>query len=109
MKTMTLDEFKAAVKAQGVPIEQVQFRCPKCGTAQCANDLIAAGAGDDLDDVEKYLAFSCVGRWNPDKGCNWTLGGLFQLHTLEVITPDGEHHPRFEPLSPESDHAESLR
>ena len=26
-----------------------------------------------------------------------TLGGLFKIHELEVVTPDGEHHPRFMP------------
>ena len=37
--------------------------------------------------------------------CNWTLGGLFTLHKLEVITEDGQKHPRFEVTS--SDHARS--
>lgn len=99
MQTMTLDEFHAALKAQGLPIEDVQFRCPRCKTPQSARDLIAAGAGADFDEVEKYLGYSCVGRFDPSQGCNWTLGGLFQLHELEVVTPDGAHHPRFMPLS----------
>jgi hypothetical protein len=77
---------------------------------QTGNDLIRAGAGKTFEDVEKYLGFSCVGRFTgaksprkePDgKPCNWTLGGLFSLHTLEVVTPDGEHHPRFEVATPE--------
>jgi hypothetical protein len=34
-------------------------------------------------------------------GCNWTLGGLFQMHALEVVTEDGERHPRFEVATPE--------
>ena len=110
MNTMTLEEFKAAVKAQGVPIEHVAMRCPRCGCLQTATDLIEAGAGADFDAVEKYLGFSCVGRFTgagsprrePDgKPCNWTLGGLFRLHTFEVVTPDGEHHPRFELGTPE--------
>lgn len=112
MKTLTLEEFKATVKVQGVPIEHVAFRCPMCATVQSASDLIAAGAGPDFDAVEKYLGFSCVGRFtgagspppggdSGGKGCNWTLGGLFRLHTVEVITPDGEHHPRFELVSPD--------
>jgi hypothetical protein len=84
--------------------------CPRCGTVQSARDLIAAGAGADFDAVSKYLGFSCVGRFTgagsprktPDgKPCNWTLGGLFALHKLEVVTPDGKRHPRFELASPE--------
>lgn len=33
------------------------------------------------------------------RGCDWTLGGLFKLHELEVETPDGEVHPRFQVAS----------
>lgn len=110
MKTMTMDEFKAAVLAQGVPHEHIAVVCPMCGTIQSGADLIAAGAGADFDAVEKYLGFSCVGRFTgaegprkkPDgKPCNWTLGGLFSLHKLEVVTPDGNRHPRFELVSPD--------
>ncbi|WP_312903576.1 ASCH domain-containing protein [Stutzerimonas nitrititolerans] len=108
MKTMTLDEFRDALKAQGVPRDHFAFRCPRCKTIQSANDLIAAGAGEDFEAVERYLGFSCVGRFtgadDPSKtkpGCNWTLGGLFQIHELEVVTEDGIHHPRFSPATPD--------
>ncbi len=63
MQTMTLSEFKAAVQAQGVPHEHIAMKCPMCGTIQSGADLIAAGAGADFDAVEKYVAFSCVGRF----------------------------------------------
>lgn len=105
IKTMTLAEFHAACKAQAPSNDQIVFRCPMCKTLQTGRDLIAAGAGATFDDVEKYLAFSCVGRFTgagsprkvPDgQPCNWTLGGLFSLHNFEVVTPDGERHPRFE-------------
>ena len=98
MRIMTVDEFNAEMKKQGVPIEKVTFKCPRCGRLQSAQDLIDAGAGKDLDDVEGYLAYSCVGRWDASKGCDWTLGGLFAIHELEVLTPDGKHHPRFMPM-----------
>lgn len=111
MRTVTLDEFIAALKSQHVPRHCVAFKCPMCGTVQSATDLIDAGAGADMDEVERYLGFSCVGRWTgagphkdgapSGKGCDWTLGGLFQLHKLEVVTPDGKRHPRFEPASSE--------
>lgn len=105
MQTMTLDEFHTACKAQAPSALDIVFRCPMCQTLQCARDLIEAGAGADLDAVEQYLGFSCVGRFTsapsprpqPDgKPCDWTLGGLFSLHKFEVITPDGVRHPRFE-------------
>lgn len=111
MKTMTLEQFHAECKAQGVKSrEHISGICPMCGTVQSARDLIAVGAGTDFDSVEKYLLFSCVGRFTgagsprkkPDgKPCNWTLGGLLSLHKMEVMTPDGEHHPRFELATPE--------
>ena len=109
--TMTVPEFHAALKAQGVPDRaDLALVCPMCGTVQSARDMIAAGAGLDFDAVERFLGFSCVGRWTnagpprrrPDGNpCNWTLGGLFRTHKLEVIDDDGTRHPRFEVASPE--------
>ena len=111
MRTITLAQFHAEMKAQGVDrIEDVAFVCPRCKTIQSAADLIAAGAGTSMDEVEKYLGFSCVGRFTDAKSprkkpdgspCDWTLGGFFSLHELEVVTEDGKHHPRFELATPE--------
>ena len=115
MRTITLEEYHNELKAQKVPRDHLAVKCPVCGTIQSAFDLIAAGAGKDFEEVEKYLAFSCVGRWTkagpfhrkggkksvPQTGCDWTLGGLFRLHNLEVITPDGKKHMRFECCTPE--------
>jgi hypothetical protein len=111
MQTMTVDEFQDALKGQGVPMEHFALKCPICATVQSPQDLISAGAGNTFDEVERFAGFSCVGRWTgagPHKkgtpsgsGCDWTLGGLFQLHELEVVTPDGKRHPRFVPASPE--------
>ena len=110
MTTMTLDQFQAALLAQGVKSrDDLALVCPCCGTVQSARDLIKAGAGADFDAVEKYLGFSCVGRFTgaesprkekDGKPCNWMLGGFLQLHKLEVVTPDGTRHPRFMPASP---------
>ncbi len=113
MRSITLQEFQSEVRAQGVAKEDLAFRCPMCGTIQSARDLVAAGAGADFDAVEKYLAFSCVGRWQSapsgfksfpagyQGGCDWTLGGLFGAAKLEVVTPDGAKHARFELCTPD--------
>lgn len=111
MKTQTLEEHHAEMRGQGVPMEHIAMICPACGTIQSAHDLIAAGAGKDIAEIEKYLGFSCVGRWTHHKsppkkkgtqdGCNWTLGGLLGIHALSVITPDGKKHPRFELATPD--------
>ena len=110
MKTMTIEEFRTAVHAQDVPREHYAFRCPMCKTVQTSTDLIKAGAGATVDEVQVFLGFSCVGRFTgagspskatPGQGCDWTLGGLFRMHELEVITEDGAHHAHFEPATPE--------
>lgn len=112
MKTYTIPEFHAALKAQGVkPHEHLAFKCPICGTIQSGRDLIAAGAGKTFDDIERYVGFSCVGRFTnagphktgaaPGRGCDWTLGGLFTLHTTEVIDSEGKKRPRFDLATPE--------
>lgn len=109
MEQMTLEQYQDALKEQGVPHQHMAFVCPMCGTVQSAHDLISAGAGNSFDDVEKYIGFSCIGRWTgassprkkPDGNpCNWTLGGLFSCHKIEVIV-DGEKYPRFQPATPE--------
>lgn len=108
MVIMTVEEFHGALKEQGVPREHLAFKCPMCGTVQSATDLIKAGAGKTFADVAGYLGFSCVGRFtnagpprkSPDgKPCNWSLGGLFQLHKMEVVDEDGKHFPHFEPAT----------
>lgn len=104
MDHLTLDEYHARLQQQGVPREHLAFKCPACNTVQSATDLIKAGAGEDFTGVWKYLGFSCVGRFSKDKkpakGCDWTLGGLFRIHTVEVADEDGVSHMMFEIASP---------
>jgi len=109
MKTITHAEFGELLKAQGVEREHYAFKCPICGTIQSATSLVRAGAGPDVSDdrVWKSEGFSCVGRFTghkrvkdeaPGQGCDWTLGGFFQVHTHEVEYK-GKTHPIFEPAS----------
>lgn len=114
MRVIKLAQFYEEMKAQGVKrIEDVAFACPRCRTIQSAADLMMAGAGDSVEEVEKYLGFACIGRFTGERiGCNWTLGGsggLCSLHELEVVTDDGKHHPHFDLATPEQaqSHAES--
>lgn len=98
MKRMTLQEFEGAIEAQGRKRQDVVFICPVCKTHQSAQDLVDAGI--KKEDVGRFVGFSCVGRWNKKKGCDWTLGGLFQMHELEVTGADGKAHPHFMPADP---------
>lgn len=111
MQRIDITEYHSRLKAQGVSSrEHIASKCPMCGTVQSFRSLINAGAGATEADVEKYHSFSCVGRFtgaegprkkNDGKPCNWTLGGLFSLHNLEVTDKEGTIHPIFEPASPE--------
>jgi hypothetical protein len=106
---ITVDEFRARCMAQGVSTSNhVAVICPACGTVQSMADHIAAGATPD--EAERTIAFSCVGRRlnagpprkSPDGNpCNWSLGGLLQIHELVVVTEDGKRHPRFRLATPE--------
>lgn len=105
MKTMTLDDFQAECMERFPSSLETAVKCPMCGTVQTGQDFIDAGCGHSFDDVQGILGFSCIGRYTgapaprkkPDGNpCNWTLGGLLQLHKLEVVTPDGQSHPHFE-------------
>lgn len=116
-RELTLEEFRAEVKAQGVEKNDFAFICPSCGTVQSAKMLIAAGAGKDFDEVESILGFSCVGRFSGDKGegvkgCDWTLGGFLQIHELSVLVDSKaamgvKKCPHFEIATPEQ--AKALR
>lgn len=109
MRQVTIEEFHKELKSQGVSSKKfIAMVCPVCGSVQSMHDLICAGAGKTTDHVETYFGFSCVGRFTnagPYKkgsdqiGCDWTLGGLFQIHNYEVVDAEGEIHPRFAPAS----------
>lgn len=71
---------------------QWKFKCVVCGHVQTGQDF----AGIDRIDPMNTVYFSCLGRWKKDVGCDWTLGGLFQIHVLEVVTEDGKAMPCFE-------------
>ncbi len=118
VRKITLEQFKDEAKAQGVERVDITVICPLCDTPQSMRALIAAGAGATEPDVEKFIGFSCVGRFtgagscfaknHPKRiGCDYTLGGLFKLPKLIVLLPDGEEFPHFEIASKEQ--AEALR
>jgi len=67
------------------------FVCPQCGTKQTPTDVEAAGGNPTTQ-----AGFSCIGRFRKDVGCDWTLGGLFQIHTVTVVNDDGTKFPFFE-------------
>lgn len=113
MEVIDVREFHARLAAQGVSnLSHACLICPVCATPQSMATLISSGASPER--AERMIGFSCEGRltgagaWPGAKdkskkavarrrvrGCDWSLGGLFRLHQLEVKTEDGECHPRF--------------
>ena len=94
-RTMEFDDYVAEGERLFGPLKKKwRFVCPRCGTVQSGEDFQAAGK--EIDFILKVLGFSCIGRYVEGVGCDWTLGGLFQIHTLEVILPNGKHQPIFE-------------
>lgn len=108
IQRITVEELHTRFKAQEVGERRfIAVKCPICATVQNMQSLMDAGAGETEDQVERYIGFSCVGRWTnagehkrdepPGRGCNWTLGGLFKLHKLEVqVDGEPEARPYFE-------------
>lgn len=77
----------------GEDMRQWKFRCVACGHVQ--SHELAVARNPDIGDTSGWIAFACEGRHDSSVGCDWTLGGLFQIHELEVV--DGERRtPCFE-------------
>jgi len=94
--TIPLDEFLAeAEKRFGKDRKKWKFVCPQCKTQQSFDDFKKFTKLAN-EEIEGYLGFSCIGRYTEKKvGCDWSLGGLFQLHEVEVVDGEGKRHPRF--------------
>lgn len=73
-----------------------QFRCASCGHVQSIND---AKKRNPAVDESGWVHFHCEGRFllpKPIVGCDWTLGGLFRIHELEIFDPrSGSFLPSF--------------
>ena len=109
MKQMTQDEFYAEAKRRfGPKARDWKFVCPACGTIHSIQQYFDAGLSQEA--VHGVVGYSCIGRFTGqgdagisahhrgepwDKGCNWTLGGLLRIHTLEVLI-EGRPRPCFE-------------
>lgn len=112
---ISIDELHTRFKAQGVSArEHIAFKCVVCGTVQSMASLQKAGC--PAEKSESQVGFSCEGRWRNAgpwpadakkaakrsvRGCDWTLGGLFHIHKLEVVSAEGKAQAIFEVATPE--------
>ncbi len=71
------------------------FTCPSCGITSNGHDFGKAlkehprktRKGVDVI-VSDLIGQECIGRTDPDKGCNWAAYGLFR-GPWEIVMPDG--------------------
>ncbi len=92
IKILTFEQWeKKGEKLFGKDKKLWKFKCVKCGHVQTWQDFI----DHKIDEPETKFFFSCLGRWVDKIGCDWTLGGLFTIHKIEVLR-NGEKHPVFE-------------
>ena len=103
MKMVPYDEWiQEGERRFGKDQKQWGFKCCNCGHVQCMADFEALSSYTGRP--ETVVFFSCIGRWSGGKGelgnglspCNYTLGGLFKIHKLTVVYPDGEREAVFE-------------
>lgn len=79
---MDYDLWIAELKERfGNDAKKWAFKCPMCGNVQTAQDFI----NNKVEEPENKVYFSCIGRYVKGKGCDWTLGGLLQIHKMAVM------------------------
>jgi len=84
------DWLKLGESLYGADKKKWKFKCIRCGNIQSAQDFI-----DRKINPDGYVHFSCLGRFDKLLCCDWTLGGLLQIHKREVICEDGSIGPVF--------------
>ena len=84
-----------------------RFVCPSCGQVQTRQDFLNLGMHPRQ--VDQFLAYSCIGRWNvkdrelvvdfceetQGAGCTFAGGGLYNISPYTIIVTDGEDRPTF--------------
>lgn len=89
MITYTEKEFLELFKEKSEKVgrNNIEFVCCKCKTKQTIQDFINSGL--TKEEAHSRIGFSCIGRVSKEKGCDWSLGGFFRIHEVEVIRENG--------------------
>ena len=85
------DWEKQGIKLFGKDKKLWKFKCVSCGHVQTIQDFI----DHKIKEPETLVFYSCLGRWVKGIGCDWTLGGLIQIHKIEILK-EGRKIPSFE-------------
>lgn len=92
MKIILFDDWTKTLEQKfGKDSKGWKFKCASCGNIQSPQDFIDAGFIEESENAY----YNCIGRLVKDKGCDWTLGGLFQIHK-NVVVKDMKVIPVFE-------------
>lgn len=92
----TLAEYQAEADSLAEKTGDVPFVCVRCATVQSARSFVRLAPRLERD-LDAVIGFSCIGRWVPRLGCDWTCGGLLRDlgKGVSVVTDDGKEHLRF--------------
>lgn len=102
-------EFYTRLAAQGVSDpDHWAFKCPVCGTVQSIASLMTANLSHE--GAYQVVGYACEGRFRNAgpyrkgapaavRGCDWTLGGLLQIHELVVTYEGGQSEAWFMPAT----------
>ena len=94
-RTMTEEAWRAhGRELYGEDSREWKFRCVSCGNIQ--SHASVTERNPEITDTSSWIFFACEGRHTDGVGCDWTLGGLFQIHKLEVTDTDGRNVQCFE-------------
>jgi hypothetical protein len=93
VRTISLEDWqKEGEKLFGKDMKKWKFKCPQCKGIQTLQEFIEIG----VEKPENVFFYSCIGRFIEDRGCDWSLGGLLQIHKTEVIVENEKKIPVFE-------------
>jgi len=87
-RTISFAEWQAeGTEKFGEDMHHWKFQCPVCEEVQTFREFV----DNRVENGRDKFFFSCIGRYVEGRGCDWTLGGLFQIHKTEVVDPEGTH------------------
>lgn len=78
------DWIKKAKELYGEDPDNWKFKCPICGHIQSIKSVLEHGPSLERQKVQDWIHYNCEGRINEGYGCDWTLGGFFHVHKVEV-------------------------
>lgn len=97
-RQVQLAELEELIGQQEAPFPHHAFKCPKCGHIQSYQSMVAIMSSEQ----SLSAAFQvCETAFLGEEGCACDLNESPAAAKLEILFPNGEVMPTFEPASPE--------